>query len=157
MADERRDLGRTEFDSVPASGGVRAGGATAELRTSGSGSGLSRMERHGSSQSQATSVKTVPAKTAKLKFDKQHEEPEEPVKSSDAEGMDEDGDEERTYPKWARVSFWLFRKSIVPVVMVVMLVVGLYVGYVFLGKQSKDEVLDWSTWKHLYDLVFAES
>ncbi len=152
MVDDRRDSSRTELESRPASG-VRAGGATAELRSA--GSGLSRMERHGGTPSgnAAAKAKEVPGKTAKLTFEKKHEEPEEPGQAPE---IDEE-DEEREYPKWATVSFWLFRKSIVPVVMVVMLAAGLYVGYVIMGKSPKDEVFDWATWQHLYDLVFAES
>lgn len=69
---------------------------------------------------------------------------------------DEEYEEER-FPTWARVAFWLFRKSIVPVIMVVMLLAGLYVGYVYLGKAPKEDVFEWATWRHLYDLIFAES
>ncbi|MEI7025689.1 DNA-directed RNA polymerase subunit beta [Paenibacillus sp. y28] len=36
-------------------------------------------------------------------------------------------------------------------------VTGLLVGYVYLGRQEPHEVFSWSTWKHLYDLVFADS
>lgn len=60
-------------------------------------------------------------------------------------------------PKGVRVLLWLLRKSIVPLIMIIMLIVGLYVGYVVVGKQPEDEVFQWSTWQHLYDLVFAES
>ncbi|MHA6481335.1 DNA-directed RNA polymerase subunit beta [Paenibacillus sp. strain BS8-2] len=152
MVDERRDSSRTELESRP-TGGVRAGGATSELRSA--GGGLSRMERHGggSSAPVAAKSKVVPSKTAKLTFEKK---PEKPVEADDALETNEDV-EEREYPKWATVSFWLFRKSIVPVVMIVMLAAGLYVGYVIMGKAPEDEVFDWATWQHLYDLVFAES
>lgn len=70
---------------------------------------------------------------------------------------EEDGEEKRSMPTWAKVAFWLFRKSIVPVIMIVMLIAGLYIGYVYLGKASKDDVFEWSTWQHLYNLIFAES
>lgn len=154
MVDDRRDSSRTELEGTTASG-VRAGGATAELRSV-SGSGLSRMERHGGNPSPgiaAVKSKDIPGKPTKLTFEKKNEVPEEQGDSSE---MDDEY-EERKYPKWATVSFWLFRKSIVPVVMVIMLLAGLYVGYVIMGKASKDEVFDWATWQHLYDLVFAES
>ncbi|MFX3634074.1 MAG: DNA-directed RNA polymerase subunit beta [Candidatus Pristimantibacillus sp.] len=59
--------------------------------------------------------------------------------------------------KGARVTLWILRKSIVPIIMVIMLIVGLYVGYVVVGKQPSDEVFLWSTWQHLYDLIFADS
>ncbi|QNK58331.1 DNA-directed RNA polymerase subunit beta [Paenibacillus sp. PAMC21692] len=176
MADERRDSSRIELEDRPAPGGVRAGGATAELRTPMRSSGLSRMERHGGSSSSSSSStandqeKEVPAKKAKLTFGKRKpaepvklEGPVKPERSAKPEKpvnepeWDEEAEEEREYPRWAVVSFWLFRKSIVPVVMIVMLIVGLYAGYVFLGDAPKDEVFKWSTWQHLYDLVFAES
>lgn len=57
----------------------------------------------------------------------------------------------------AQITLWILRKSIVPIIMVIMLIVGLYVGYVVVGKQPAGEVFLWSTWQHLYDLVFAES
>ncbi|MGO4538708.1 DNA-directed RNA polymerase subunit beta [Paenibacillus sp. 2TAB19] len=59
--------------------------------------------------------------------------------------------------KGANIALWILRKSIVPVIMVIMLIAGLYAGYVVLGKQPEDEVFSWSTWQHLYDLVFADS
>ncbi len=79
------------------------------------------------------------------------------AKSRTKETWPEEDEEEKRFPTWARVAFWLFRKSIVPVIMVVMLLAGLYIGYVYLGKSSKDDVFEWSTWQHLYDLIFAES
>ncbi|MDQ0113628.1 DNA-directed RNA polymerase subunit beta [Paenibacillus harenae] len=59
--------------------------------------------------------------------------------------------------KGANIAFWILRKSIVPVIMVIMLIAGLYAGYVVLGNGPGDEVFSWSTWQHLYDLVFADS
>lgn len=154
MVDDRRDSSRTEVEGRIASG-VRSGGATAELRSV-SGSGLSRLERHGGNPPSgiaADKSKEVPGKTAKLTFEKKNEVPEEQGKAPKTD----DEEEERTYPNWATVSFWLFRKSIVPVVMVIMLIAGLYVGYVIMGEAPKDDIFDWATWQHLYDLVFAES
>jgi len=55
-----------------------------------------------------------------------------------------------------RVLLWILRKSIVPLIMVIMLAAGLYIGYVVIGKSPEQDVFEWSTWKHLYDLVFAE-
>ncbi|URN96069.1 MAG: DNA-directed RNA polymerase subunit beta [Candidatus Pristimantibacillus lignocellulolyticus] len=60
-------------------------------------------------------------------------------------------------PWWASSTFWILRKCIAPIIMIVMLVVGLYIGYVVVGGQPKGEVFQWSTWKHLWDLVFADS
>ncbi|WP_424766629.1 DNA-directed RNA polymerase subunit beta [Paenibacillus sp. sgz302251] len=60
-------------------------------------------------------------------------------------------------PKGVRVLLWILRKSIVPLIMLIMLISGLYVGYVVIGNQPENDVFNWSTWRHLYDLVFAES
>lgn len=60
-------------------------------------------------------------------------------------------------PAGIRVLLWLLRKSIVPLIMIIMLITGLYVGYVVVGKQPEDEVFQWSTWQHIYDLIFADS
>lgn len=60
-------------------------------------------------------------------------------------------------PKGAQMLLWILRKGIVPIIMVIMLVAGLYIGYAVVGKQPVGEVFSWATWRHLYDLVFAES
>jgi hypothetical protein len=60
-------------------------------------------------------------------------------------------------PKGVRVLLWFLRKSIVPLIMVIMLVAGLYIGYVVVGKQPEDEVFSWGTWQHIYDLIFADA
>lgn len=56
-----------------------------------------------------------------------------------------------------RTLLWILRKSIVPLIMVVMLAAGLYVGYTVVGNGASGDVYHWSTWKHLYDLVFSDS
>jgi len=53
--------------------------------------------------------------------------------------------------------FWLLRKLIAPIIMVAMLCIGLYIGYVVLADQPSDEVFKFETWKHLWDLIFADS
>lgn len=45
---------------------------------------------------------------------------------------------------------------IVPVLCVIALIVGLAIGYVVLGKGELADVFDMNTWRHMYDLVFAE-
>lgn len=64
---------------------------------------------------------------------------------------------ERRAPLWARMLFWIFRKSIGILLMIFMLLTGLYIGYVILGGQPKEDVFEWSTWKHMWDLIFADS
>jgi len=63
----------------------------------------------------------------------------------------------RRYPLWARTLLWILRKSIAPLIMIVMLLAGLYIGYVIMGDQPKEEAFKFSTYKHLWDLIFAES
>ncbi|MBD2868383.1 DNA-directed RNA polymerase subunit beta [Paenibacillus arenilitoris] len=60
-------------------------------------------------------------------------------------------------PDGVKMLLWILRKSIVPLIMLIMLIAGLYIGYVIFGNGPKTDVFSWSTWKHLYDLVFAES
>lgn len=60
-------------------------------------------------------------------------------------------------PWWASSTFWVARKFIAPIIMIAMLLAGLYIGYVIVGGQPKGDVLQWSTWKHMWDLIFAES
>ena len=60
-------------------------------------------------------------------------------------------------PWWINSIFWILRKCIAPIIMIVMLLAGLYIGYVIVGGQDKGEVFEWATWKHMWDLIFAES
>lgn len=53
--------------------------------------------------------------------------------------------------------FWMLRKLIAPIIMIIMLAAGLYVGYVVIADQPSDEVFKFETWKHLWDLIFADS
>ena len=43
----------------------------------------------------------------------------------------------------------------VPIFLLLALAGGMVFGYVILGKQDIGEALKWSTWKHVFDLVFA--
>ncbi|WP_239615821.1 DNA-directed RNA polymerase subunit beta [Cohnella mopanensis] len=45
---------------------------------------------------------------------------------------------------------------IIPILCIMALIVGLVVGYTVLGDKPLSDVFDSSTWKHMYDLVFAE-
>ncbi|WP_169507390.1 DNA-directed RNA polymerase subunit beta [Paenibacillus harenae] len=69
----------------------------------------------------------------------------------------EGSSDKKQRPKGLKVLLWIMRKSIVPLIMLIMLIAGLYIGYVVVGNGPESDVFSWSTWKHLYDLVFAES
>lgn len=79
--------------------------------------------------------------------------------AADTQGGQDELAEDEYYerPLGVRILLWILRKSIVPIIMIIMLVAGLYIGYTVLGEQPKEEVFQWPTWRHLYDLIFAES
>lgn len=52
--------------------------------------------------------------------------------------------------KWGLIQWFL-----IPLLLLIALGGGLAVGYVVFGKQELSDVFHWSTWKHVYDLVFA--
>lgn len=56
----------------------------------------------------------------------------------------------RGISKWTIIQWFL-----IPLLLVAALGGGLAVGYVVLGKRELSEALQWSTWRHVYDLVFA--
>jgi hypothetical protein len=66
-------------------------------------------------------------------------------------------EEEEQQPVRRRgISAWtIIQWFLIPLLLVAALGGGLVVGYVILGKREFSDVLLWSTWKHVYDLVFA--
>lgn len=50
----------------------------------------------------------------------------------------------------------LTKLAVYPSLLVLSLIVGLYVGYSIIGDGPGHEVFNISTWKHMYDLIFAE-
>jgi hypothetical protein len=63
----------------------------------------------------------------------------------------------KTKPAWVRLTIRVLRATIIPILCVAALLAGLFIGYVRLGGGNMAEVFDYHTWKHLYDLVFADS
>lgn len=59
-------------------------------------------------------------------------------------------------PRWAKITRIVLTYAGIPVLFLLCLYIGLYIGYVRLGDQPAHEILQWETWKHVYDLVFAE-
>lgn len=85
------------------------------------------------------------------------QEEEEQVQGEQPEGSDSGSGKKKRRSTGARITLWILRRSIVPLIMVIMLVAGLYIGYTVLGKQPGSEVFQWATWQHLYDLIFADT
>ncbi|WEK53942.1 MAG: DNA-directed RNA polymerase subunit beta [Candidatus Cohnella colombiensis] len=56
----------------------------------------------------------------------------------------------------ARVIWTSIKILTIPLVCIIAIIVGLAIGYSVLGKQPLSDVFDIRTWKHMYDLVFAE-
>ena len=56
----------------------------------------------------------------------------------------------------ARIIWMSIKLLIIPILCVAALIVGLAIGYVVLGDKPLSDVFDSNTWKHMYDLVFAE-
>ncbi|MMZ60361.1 DNA-directed RNA polymerase subunit beta [compost metagenome] len=56
-----------------------------------------------------------------------------------------------------RSSVWkmLLRLVLVLLFLFIALVGGMIAGYTVLGKQDMSDVFQWSTWQHVFDLVFA--
>lgn len=55
-----------------------------------------------------------------------------------------------------RKSRWrITRYFIIPLLLVISLLGGLIVGYVVVGKHSLADVFNVTTWRHVFDLVFA--
>ncbi|NOU95063.1 DNA-directed RNA polymerase subunit beta [Paenibacillus sp. LMG 31456] len=59
--------------------------------------------------------------------------------------------------KKRRRTIWLVTQWVgIPVLSIAALAVGLVIGYVYLGKRPLEDVYEIETWRHLYDLVFAQ-
>lgn len=56
----------------------------------------------------------------------------------------------------AQIVWMSIKILIIPVLCVAALIVGLAIGFSVLGDRPVSEVFDLNTWKHMYDLVFAE-
>jgi DNA-directed RNA polymerase subunit beta len=59
-------------------------------------------------------------------------------------------------PKWLRVTLRVMRILLVPVLLIIAIFAGLWIGYTKLGNQPSSEIFQIETWKHVFDLIFAE-
>lgn len=77
-----------------------------------------------------------------------------PQRRNDTEKTE--GQSSGTAKKKSRSSVkWLVRLVIVPLTCVLTLIAGLITGYVVVGKGTVAEALNFDTWRHLFQLVFA--
>lgn len=60
-------------------------------------------------------------------------------------------------PSAVKRSGWItvLRIFLILLFLIVALIGGAAVGYVVLGKQDMSGILQWNTWRHVFDLVFA--
>lgn len=58
--------------------------------------------------------------------------------------------------KKKRSTWKLIRWIVIPILFVTALIVGLILGYSYIGGEEASEVFQFETWKHLVDLIFAE-
>ncbi|WP_284643173.1 DNA-directed RNA polymerase subunit beta [Paenibacillus silviterrae] len=58
---------------------------------------------------------------------------------------------------WQRALLGVIRWTWLPLACVAAVIIGMVVGYVYLGKQEPGEMLDMGTWRHLFDLIFADN
>ncbi|MBY9077633.1 DNA-directed RNA polymerase subunit beta [Paenibacillus sp. HN-1] len=54
-----------------------------------------------------------------------------------------------------RSTWTIIQWFLIPLLLLLALGGGMAAGYVILGKKELSDVFHWSTWKHVYDLVFA--
>jgi len=63
----------------------------------------------------------------------------------------------RPLPKGLRIALRICRALLFPALLLIGLYVGLRIGYVRFGGGDPADVLQWETWKHMLDLVFADN
>jgi len=60
--------------------------------------------------------------------------------------------------KKRRRLIWILVQWIgIPVLSIAALAAGMVIGYVYIGNRPMEEVYELETWRHIYDLVFAET
>lgn len=59
-------------------------------------------------------------------------------------------------PLWLIIILKTLRLLLIPALCVAALFIGLTVGYATIGGGDSSDVFKFETWKHLYNLVFAE-
>ncbi|KAA8998008.1 DNA-directed RNA polymerase subunit beta [Paenibacillus spiritus] len=73
--------------------------------------------------------------------------------SRQAEEQVKDGEPPQKRRK--RSAWKIIQWFLIPLLLIAALGGGLVTGYVVMGKKEIADVFQWSTWRHVYDLVFA--
>jgi len=63
----------------------------------------------------------------------------------------------RRAPKGLLVAWRIVRLLIIPVLCFAALIAGLIAGYVYIGGEEMQDVWKLETWKHVFDLIFADT
>ena len=63
----------------------------------------------------------------------------------------------KSFRWWRRYGWPIVRHMIVPVICILVMFAGMAGGYVILGDKPFSDVWEWNTWKHMFDLIFADS
>lgn len=59
--------------------------------------------------------------------------------------------------RWQKIILGIIRWTWIPVTCAAALEAGLAIGYVYIGKQSASDIFNLETWRHVYDLIFADT
>ncbi len=59
-------------------------------------------------------------------------------------------------PTWLRITLSILKFLLIPALCLGALFIGLTIGYATIGGGEASAVFKFETWKHLYNLVFAE-
>ncbi|KPV60511.1 hypothetical protein QJ48_05190 [Paenibacillus sp. A3] len=59
--------------------------------------------------------------------------------------------------RWKKAVLTFLKWTWIPFTSILALLVGLAIGYVYIGKQDLQEVFNLNTWRHVFDLIFADT
>lgn len=57
---------------------------------------------------------------------------------------------------WFRIMWPVLRQLIIPAICILVLFTGMAAGYVVLGDGNYSDIWKWETWRHMFDLIFAD-
>ncbi|AFC27064.1 DNA-directed RNA polymerase subunit beta [Paenibacillus mucilaginosus] len=60
-------------------------------------------------------------------------------------------------PRWKKITLTVLKWTWIPLLCLAALFTGLSIGYAVIGQGDFKDVWDPGTWRHLFDLVFAEN